>query len=129
MEAPDLLIPAVILLTVLAAWLLSVIPFRFHPWAIAGWLPATGLAAFGTLAFFGVLLDLVRFSREGGAGAGFAAMGAASALPVFLLAPLFLGLSLYLKPPEPHSDAATFLALSVFSVFIIWFLFALQGGG
>lgn len=129
MEASRLQTPALILLALLAAWLLSVIPFRRHRWAVAGWLPATGLAAVGTLAIFFVVLEFIHLTGVGGAAAGFAAIGLARILPVFLLAPLFLGLSLYLKPPEPQSDAAILLAALVFSGLVMRLLFAVQGEG
>lgn len=77
MEASRLQTPALILLALLTAWLLSVVPFRRHRWAVAGWLPATGLAAVGTLAIFVVVMEFIHLTGVGGEAAGFAAIGAA----------------------------------------------------
>jgi hypothetical protein len=102
---PSLLPVALIVLAVLLlAWALGASTYRLHPWGIAGWLPLTGLAGFGTLAYAGMVLDSCSLGE--GASAGFAAAGAAMAMALFLPVPLFFGLCIYIRPRGPHSDWA-----------------------
>jgi len=102
------MIPTFLLLTAvcLLAWLLSVVVFRDHPWAMAGWLPATALGFGGTLLFILAFAESLGPSR-GGAAHGFYQIGLAQfILPLLLLAPLFLGLSWYVRPRNEPSDGA-----------------------
>lgn len=98
-----LLFPILMVLLV-GGWGLGTLVHREHPWSIAGWIPLTGLAGIGSLMLFGMLFD--SGASTGGAEGGFAAMGAAGGMVLFLPCPLFLGLSVYVRPRGPHSQWA-----------------------
>lgn len=101
---PVLLIFSAVLLL---AWFLCATTYRSHPWAVAGWLPVTGIACLGTLACGGLLLESCSLGRGGGAANGFAAAGLARGVVLFLPCPLFLGLCLRLHPRKPISLGAS----------------------
>lgn len=98
-----LVFPIVMVLLV-GGWGLGTLVYRKHPWSIAGWIPLTGLAGTGSLMLVGMIFD--PGASSGGAEGAFAAMGAAGAMVIFLPCPLFLGLSVYVRPRGPHSPGA-----------------------
>lgn len=99
----DLVFPILIVLLV-GAWGLGTLAYREHPWSVGGWIPLTGLAGAGSLMLIGTLLDTAAPHR--GAEGAFVAMGAAGGMALLLPCPLFLGLSVYVRPRGPHSPWA-----------------------
>lgn len=107
-------------------WVLGTLVFRDHPWAIAGWMPATALAAIGSFFFLIFFLGACSPSRGGGAAEGFYAVGQAALLPILMLFPMFLGMSWYIRPRREPADAA--LVVGIFaSMGIVAFVFLLAG--
>lgn len=105
-------------------WILGTLVFREHPWAIAGWMPATALAAIGSFFFLIYFLGACSSSGGGGAAEGFYAMGRMALLPILMLFPMFLGMSWYIRPRREPADAA--LVVGIFaSMGIVAFVFLL----
>ncbi|MBL9173432.1 MAG: hypothetical protein JNL10_07865 [Verrucomicrobiales bacterium] len=94
----------ILIVLMVGAWGLGTLVYREHPWSIGGWIPLTGLAGTGSLMLVGMLFD--SGASTGGAEGAFAAMGAAGGMVLFLPCPLFLGLSVYVRPRGPHSPWA-----------------------
>jgi len=91
----------------LIAGLLCLTTRRRHPWAIAGWLPLSALAAAGTCGLAAMFLGL----WDPGGRAVAPLDGLVDLLTALLLlpTPVLLGLCLRFRPPEPHSTGATVL--------------------
>jgi hypothetical protein len=105
-------------------WVLGTIVFRDHPWAIAGWMPATALAGIGSFFFMIFFLGACSGSSGGGAAEGFHAMGQFALLPILMLFPMFLAMSWYIRPRGEPADAAMVLGIFV-SMGVVAFFFLL----
>ncbi|MFO1459763.1 MAG: hypothetical protein U1G08_10150 [Verrucomicrobiota bacterium] len=110
---------AILVALLVAAWGVGTLAYRERPWSIAGWIPLTGLAGAGSLMFATMLFGSC--SRSRGAEGAFAAIGAADGMVLLIPCPLFLGLSVYVRPRGPHSQWAI-LSSSLVLLASLWFL-------
>jgi hypothetical protein len=77
------------------SWCVS-LAHRGRVWAFAAWFPFAATSAIATLAWIAIIPQLG--NTGGGAGAGFAALGAAMAFLLLLISPFLLFISIRFRP-------------------------------
>lgn len=86
---------ATLLIGSFVAWCFA-LNFRREKWAFAAWFPFTAASVCGTLAWLSIIPALG--NSGGGAGAGFAALGAAMAFFYLLICPVIVFVAIRFRP-------------------------------